>query len=83
MQGSTQFTRRATALTLLAVILLVGAFTHIQPIEAQTVPTPTPNDPLWIAFSNVRDALEEKFHVDLTIVQRYDVGRNRIHRWHR
>ena len=72
MQGSTQFTRRAAALTLLAVMLLVASFTRIQPIEAQTVPTPTPNDPLWIAFSNVRDALEEKFHVDLTIVQRYE-----------
>jgi hypothetical protein len=72
MQGSPHFPRRAAWLAFLAVFLLASVLVQIKPIEAQTVPTATPTDPLWIAFSKVRDALEDKFHVDLTIVRNYD-----------
>ncbi len=72
MQGSTHFPRRAAWLAFLAVFLLTAVLVQIKPIEAQTIPTATPTDPLWIAFSNVRSALEDKFHVDLTIVRNYD-----------
>ena len=72
MQGSTHFSRRAAWLTLMVVLLLVTALSQSKPILAQTQPTATPTDPLWIAFSKTRDALEDKFHVDLTIVRNYD-----------
>ncbi|MBE2267048.1 MAG: hypothetical protein IAE80_02365 [Anaerolinea sp.] len=58
----------------LFLLLLIALFsmTPMQTTEAQTGgPTATPNDPLWLAFAGVRDALEDKFSVDLTIVQRW------------
>ncbi len=35
-------------------------------------PTATPNTPIWRAYSNVRDAIEEEFSTDLSIVQSYE-----------
>jgi hypothetical protein len=35
-------------------------------------PTATPNDPIWRGFSAVRDAIQKKKSVDLTIVRAYD-----------
>ncbi|MCC6803031.1 MAG: hypothetical protein IT319_09115, partial [Anaerolineae bacterium] len=69
MQGSNVLTRRAGLLALLAVLFLATTMFQIAPTQAQTQPTATPSDPLWNAFSNTRDALEDKFNVDLTIVQ--------------
>lgn len=72
MPGSSHFNRRAGWLALLAVLVLAGAFTSISPTQAQTVPTATPSDPLWLAFAAARDALEEKYNVDLTIVRNWE-----------
>src|SRR3954447_14423938 len=68
MQGRSTFSRRTILLALLATLLLSVGLFQIKPIQAQTQPTATPSDPLWIAFSKTRDALENKFHTDLTIV---------------
>jgi len=68
MQGRSHFPRRAGLLVLFATLLLAVGLFQSQPIQAQTKPTATPTDPLWIAFSKTRDALESKFHTDLTIV---------------
>lgn len=65
MQRRIQF---ASALLLLVFVALVS-MTPVTLTEAQTGPTATPNDPLWRAFAATRDALEEKFNADLTIVQ--------------
>ncbi len=59
-------------LALLAVFVLAGALFSISPTQAQTVPTATPSDRLWLAFAAARDALEEKFNVDLTIVRNWE-----------
>jgi hypothetical protein len=62
----------------LTTALFIGVFVLFAQIgtpmraSAQAMPTPTPTDQLWLAFSAVRDALEEKFNVDLTIVARYN-----------
>src|SRR4051812_408460 len=72
MQGRSYFPHRTILLALLATLLLSVGLFQIKPIEAQTVPTATPSDPLWIAFSKVRDALESKFHTDLTIVSNWN-----------
>src|SRR5215211_7714677 len=72
MPGSSQFPRRAGWLALLAILILVGALTTITPTQAQTSPTATPSDPLWMAYSNSRDALEDKYNVDLTIVRSWE-----------
>lgn len=69
MQGSNHSLRRAGLLGLVMVLFLGTAMFQITPTLAQTSPTATPSDPLWNAFSNTRDALEDKFNVDLTIVQ--------------
>lgn len=71
MQGSSRFPRRAGWLALLAVFTLVGALTTISPTQAQTAPTATPTDPMWLAYSAARDAVEDKFNVDLTIVRNW------------
>ncbi len=57
----------------LLMLMLVALFsmTPMTSTQAQTGPTATPTDPLWRAFSSSRDALEEKFSVDMTIVQNW------------
>ena len=72
MPGSSHFNRRAGMLALLAVFVMAGALFSISPTQAQTVPTATPSDPLWLAFAAARDALEEKYNVDLTIVRNWE-----------
>lgn len=54
-------------------VLLVAGFALSVPagsVSAQG-PTPTPNDPVWRAYSTVRDAIEEEKSVDLQIVQNW------------
>lgn len=46
---------------------------HWERLLAQSVPTATPNDPIWRGFSALRDAIEEARSVDLTIVKSYDL----------
>ena len=71
MRRSTLFTSVLLSLTLVALFSLTLA--QVQPTAAQTFsPTATPTDPLWRAFAAARDALEEKFNVDMTIVQNYE-----------
>jgi hypothetical protein len=60
-------------LGLLLILLVVLGFQANLPVKAQdTAPTATPNDPIWRAFSAVRDAVEEDRSVDLTIVKSYE-----------
>ncbi len=60
-------------LSLLALLLFAFSFQASSPVNAQGVgPTATPNDPIWRAYSTVRDAIEEDRSVDLTIVKAYD-----------
>jgi hypothetical protein len=78
----TVITRKTFVLAVIAtLIVLVG----LAPLAAsagttlpnspaslpQDGPTPTPTDPLWLAFAAARDALEEKIGQDLTWVQSY------------
>ncbi|MCS7072389.1 MAG: hypothetical protein NZM00_12860, partial [Anaerolinea sp.] len=62
-------------LVLTALVALLALFVQIgapQRVAAQTGPTPTPQDQLWLAFSAARDAIEEKFNVDLTFVRSWE-----------
>lgn len=73
MQKQARFVPFGLAFT--ALIVMLALFVQIgtpQRAAAQTGPTPTPQDQLWLAFSATRDALEEKFNVDLTIVQSWE-----------
>ncbi len=58
------------SLLLVAVSLMFNV--SPAPVYAQApTPTATPSDPVWRAFSTVREALEEEFSIDLTIVSSY------------
>ncbi|MGQ9908612.1 MAG: hypothetical protein ACUVS2_07235 [Candidatus Flexifilum sp.] len=73
MQKQVRFLPLGLALT--ALIAMLALFVQIgapQPVAAQTGPTPTPQDQLWLAFSAARDAIEEKFNVDLTFVRSWE-----------
>jgi hypothetical protein len=60
------------ALTLLLVGLVFSAgFGSSPALAQQEPPTPTPSDPIWRAFVEARDALEEAESLDLTYVQSY------------
>ncbi len=61
-----------TTLAALALFALAIAFPAASPVMAQTEPTPTPNDPLWLAFVAVRDAIQEEKSVDLFLVRAWD-----------
>jgi len=61
----------ALAALLLAVVLSVALGAPSR-LLAQDAPTPTPTDPLWRAFSALRDAIEEEKSADLTIVKNYE-----------
>src|SRR5690348_8012761 len=64
---------QVSILGLLALILAALSIQAVAPVGAQDVgATATPNDPIWRAFSTVRDAIEEDRSVDLTIVKSYD-----------
>lgn len=65
--------RPIIGLSALLLLLLVGLIVPIGvPALAQSVPTATPNDPIWRGFSALRDAIEEEKSVDLTIVRAYE-----------
>lgn len=57
----------ALVLTLLFALMLVSVNVSA-PVLAQddTGPTPTPDDPIWRAYSTARDAIEEEHSVSLT-----------------
>ena len=60
-----------SATTLSCVLLMVLVLSiSIAPVLAQE-PTPTPNDPVWRAFSTVRDTIEEERSVNLSLIQSY------------
>ncbi len=57
-----------------AVVLIAVSLTfsvNTSPAAAQNA-TPTPTDPVWRGYSAVREAIEEEFSTDLTIVRNYD-----------
>lgn len=54
-----------------ALLALLAAVSLPLSVLAQAAPTPTPTDPLWRAFSALRDAIEEEKSTDLTIVRNY------------
>jgi hypothetical protein len=67
-------------MVLLAAVVIIGALLSVsltssvyaQGFRQTGTATPTPTDPIWLAFSAVRDALEEEFGVDLTFVQKWE-----------
>ncbi|MDQ7024451.1 MAG: hypothetical protein Q9P44_02715 [Anaerolineae bacterium] len=62
----------AVMLLLLGIVFSFTA-TPAAPTYAQfEEPTATPRDPVWLAFSAARDAIEESEGVNLQIVQRWD-----------
>ncbi len=66
---------RNSFIAMMAVMMLLAMAVTLpaRPTEAQGVaPTATPNDPIWLAFSAARDAIQEEENVDLTIVTRWD-----------
>ena len=74
MMNTTRNARRSIGLSvmvgaLLAVLALT--FSSSARVDAQSGPTATPTDRLWLAFSAARGAVEEKFNVDLAIIQRW------------
>lgn len=72
MQKNMHSLGRNTTFVLLGVLLMAGLMLSLSggAVEAQA-PTPTPNDPIWRAFSAARDAIEEERSTDLTLVQSY------------
>jgi hypothetical protein len=65
------FVGLGSVLVMMLVVLAVS-LSAANPVLAQGVPTPTPNDPIWRGFSAVRDAIEEARSVDLTLVRSYE-----------
>lgn len=68
---------QGSSLALVVLVLLVSLLISAsvaQPAMAQGLPTPTatPNDPIWRGFSAVRDAVEEQFSTNLTLVRSYE-----------
>jgi hypothetical protein len=53
-------------------LALVVSLTFSAPALAQGDPTPTPTEPIWLAFSALRDAIEAEHSIDLTIVRSYE-----------
>lgn len=71
MQISKKSIWRVGIMTALLMLLAFSfSFASGTVVMAQD-PTPTPTDPIWRAFSAARDAIEEEFGTDLTIVQAY------------
>lgn len=64
-------TRNTFLLSFLAVVLTAVLLVGMTPlaVSAQGGPTATPEDPIWLAFSAARAALEEKINQDLTFVR--------------
>ena len=52
------------------MILLAALMLSIAPVAAQE-PTPTPTDPIWLAFSAARDAIAKERSVNLSIIRNY------------
>jgi hypothetical protein len=52
--------------------MFFSASLTVMRVEAQGAPTATPTDPIWLAFSAARTAIQEEENVDLTIVQKWD-----------
>jgi hypothetical protein len=71
----TDLTKRRALPLMLALALLLALFALqigvAVPAHAQDA-TPTPTDPIWLAFSAARVALEEKFSVDLRLIRQWD-----------
>lgn len=65
--------KRMGALLLVAAVLAMLVSLRIAaPVLAQGDPTATPTDPIWRAFSAIRDAVEAEHNVDLTFVRSYE-----------
>ncbi|MCS6835141.1 MAG: hypothetical protein NZ750_03880 [Anaerolineae bacterium] len=58
-------------LATLALAMTVGLLLPSARLEAQS-PTATPTDPLWLAFSSIRRAIEVEEKVDLRFVQKWE-----------
>jgi hypothetical protein len=74
MQNNPTSNRRYWNIALLCAVmfaLFTVQISFVRPVQAQES-TPTPTDPIWLAFSAARTALEEKFSVDLQLVRRWD-----------
>jgi hypothetical protein len=73
MQPYIRLSGKALSLLASAFILALWISLNISaPALAQDGPTPTPNDPIWRAFSALRDAVEAEHSIDLTIVRSYE-----------
>ncbi|PJF40229.1 MAG: hypothetical protein D6737_17625 [Chloroflexi bacterium] len=76
MEQKLPFTKRNLLMTSFAFLLIVvGLLLTVSFSPSSTYaqePTPTPNTPIWLAFSAVRDAIEEDRSVNLTLVQSYE-----------
>jgi hypothetical protein len=59
----------AVCTLLFALLALQGA--AVRPAAAQEA-TATPTDPIWLAFSAARSAVEEEFSVNLSLVRNWD-----------
>ena len=74
MQEMSRQNRRWWSITaactlLLALLALQGA--AVRPVLAQEA-TATPTDPIWLAFSAARTAVEEEFSVNLSLVRNWE-----------
>jgi hypothetical protein len=76
MQTNHRSIWQGVSLAFMAALLIAGIALSVPVGVSAQGPTPTPNDPVWRAFSTVRDAIEEKKRVDLTIVQRWEFAQS-------
>jgi hypothetical protein len=76
MQNQNQKRYRVGLFVVLSMFVLLMVVTlPIATVSAQTAPTATPTDPIWLGFSAARTAIQDEKKVDLTIVRTWEFPR--------
>lgn len=63
---------RGGAVTVLLALLMLSSMMAGSTVTMAQEPTPTPNTPVWRGYVAAREAIEEEFGVDLTIVREWN-----------
>jgi hypothetical protein len=73
MQNQNQKRYRVGLFVVLTMFVFLMVVTlPIATVSAQTAPTATPTDPIWLGFSAARTAIQDDKKVDLTIVRAWE-----------
>lgn len=71
--AKTHMYRMGIGLSLVVLLLMMLSFSFASSVSAQSAqPTATPRDPSWLAFSAVRDAIEEERGVNLRTIRKWE-----------